>query len=139
MSTDPRAIDAGTAGNQAAGNQAAGNNQAHLSTAAAKELSRDENDEHLKGFVAALDMQRAVGTDKAARLLEHIIKEAMSANVEWLEGQMRTDGWESCLAPGETLTAVAERAHAYLESPAGLELFNLFTKTFARTTGEIFD
>jgi hypothetical protein len=129
MTTDPRTIDT----------TSAGQDKAHLSTAEAKDSARDDNDQQLKNFIAALGMRRPVDTDKAARLLEHVIKEAMSASIDWLEGQMRTDGWESSLSNGETLTGVATRANAYLESPEGLELFNLFTKTFARTTGEIFD
>ncbi|MDB5962139.1 MAG: hypothetical protein JWP59_3433 [Massilia sp.] len=129
MTTDPRTIDA----------TSAGQDKTHLSTAEAKGSARDDNDQQLQNFIAALGMRRPVDTDKAARLLEHVIKEAMSANIDWLEGQMRTDGWESALSNGETLTGVATRANAYLESPEGLELFNLFTKTFARTTGEIFD
>ena len=129
MTTDPRSIDA----------PSAGQDQAHLSTAEAKDIARDDNDQQLQNFITALGMRQPVDTAKAARLLEHVIKEAMSANIEWLEGQMRTDGWESTLSDGETLTAIATRANAYLESPEGLELFNLFTKTFARTTGEIFD
>lgn len=111
----------------------------HLSTVEAEDLARDASDRQLRHFMAALGMQRPVGTDKLALLLEHIIKEAMSATIDWLEGQMHADGWDSALSPGETLHAIATRANAYLESPEGLDLFNLFTKTFARTSGDIFD
>jgi hypothetical protein len=118
---------------------AAGHDHAHLSTTEAKETSRDDNDQQLRHFIAALGMRRPVDTAKVARLLEHVIKEAMSANIDWLEGQMRADGWEAALSDGESLGVLATRANAYLESPEGLELFNLFTRTFARTTGEMFD
>ncbi len=129
MTTDPHTIDT----------TSAGQDNARLSTAEAKDSAREDNDQQLQNFIAALGMQRPVDPAKAARLLEHVIKEAMSANVDWLEGQMRADGWEAALAPGEKLVDIAMRANAYLESDEGLELFNLFTKTFARTTGEIFD
>jgi hypothetical protein len=129
MTTDPQTLDASSAGQPSA----------RLSTEQAEDSARDDNDQQLQQFIAALAMQRPVDAARAARLLEHVIKEAMSANVDWLEGQMREDGWEAALAPGESLTDIAMRANAYLESPEGLELFNLFTKTFARTTGEIFD
>lgn len=129
MSTDFPATDPASAGHA----------NSHLSTIEAEQLSRDDNDVQLHHFVRALGMRQAVGTDKVAALLEHVIKEAMSANVDWLEGQMRADGWESALAPGETLHAIATRANGYLESPEGLELFNLFTRNFARTTGDMFD
>lgn len=129
MTTDSHTSDASSAGHATT----------HLSTIEAEALSRDDNDAQLRHFVRALGMQRAVGTDKVADLLEHVIKEAMSASIDWLEGQMRADGWESALAPGETLHAIATRANGYLESAEGLELFNLFTKNFARTSGEMFD
>lgn len=129
MTTDPHTIDS----------PSAGQDDAHLSQAEAKDITREDNDQQLQRFIAAIGMQRPVSTEQAARLLEHVIKEAMSATIDWLEGQMRSDGWEAALAPGEDLHTLAGRAQAYLESPDGLELFNLFTKTFARTTGKIFD
>ena len=113
--------------------------KAHLSDHEAKGITRNEGEQELAAFVSALRMQRPVSSARAAQLLEHVIKETMSATVAWLEGQMRADRWEEFLSEGETLTVLAERAHIYLESPEGIELFNLFTKTFARTTGEMFD
>lgn len=129
MTTDPTPINAATAGGD----------KAHLSKTEAKEIVRDENDVELAAFVAALQMKRPVTSAKAAQLLEHVIKESMSATVAWLEGQMRQDRWDEFLSDGETLAMLAERANAYLESPEGVELFNIFTKTFAKTTGEMFE
>jgi hypothetical protein len=34
---------------------------------------------------------------------------------------------------------LAERAALFLENPEGIRLFNFFAKTFAKTTGEMFD
>lgn len=129
MTTDPTTINA----------PSAGQSTAHLSDPQAEQLARDGNDQQLQAFIQALAMKNPVDPDKAARLLEHVIKEAMSANIDWLQGQMLEDGWEASLAPGENLIDIATRANNYLESEQGLELFNLFTKSFARTTGEIFD
>ncbi|WLI90413.1 hypothetical protein Q4S45_04635 [Massilia sp. R2A-15] len=129
MTTDPSTIGAASPDDD----------KAHLTRSEAKEITRDEGDTELTAFVAALQMQRPVSTDKAALLLEHVIKETMSATVGWLEGQMRADHWDQFLSEGETLTDVAQRAHKYLESNQGVELFNLFAKTFAKTTGEMFD
>jgi hypothetical protein len=129
MTTDPTTTNAPSAGQAST----------HLSESQAEHLSRDGHDQQLQVFIDALAMKNPVDPDKAARLLEHVIKEAMSANIDWLQGQMLEDGWEASLAPGENLIDIATRANNYLESEQGLELFNLFTKSFARTTGEIFD
>jgi hypothetical protein len=129
MTTDPTTTNA----------PSAGQSTAHLSEVQAEQLARDGSDQQLQAFIQALAMKNPVDPDKAARLLEHVIKEAMSANIDWLQGQMLEDGWEASLAPGENLIDIATRANNYLESEQGLELFNLFTKSFARTTGEIFD
>ncbi len=129
MTTDPSTIAAASADDD----------KAHLTRSEAKDTVRADGDTELASFVAALQMRRPVSSDKAAQLLEHVIKETMSATVDWLEGQMRTDHWEDFLSEGETLTLLAERAHKYLESNPGVELFNLFAKTFAKTTGEMFD
>lgn len=111
----------------------------HLSDNAATRITRREGEPELSAFVAALNMVRPVSTDKAALLLEHIIKESMSADIALLEGQMRTDHWEAGLSDGETLAELAQRAHSFLETPEGIHLFNFFAKTFAKTTGEMFD
>lgn len=111
----------------------------HLSDNAATRITRRESDAELSAFVAALNMVRPVSNDKAALLLEHVIKESMSANIALLEGQMRTDGWDADLSQGETMSVLAERAAVFLESPEGVRLFNFFAKTFAKTTGEMFE
>lgn len=129
MTTDPTTI----------GSQANGDDKAHLSDGEAKGITRYESAPELAAFVSALMMERPVSASKAALLLEHVIKEAMSATVDLLEAQMRNDHWESALSNGETLALLAERAHVFLESPEGIQLFNFFAKTFARTTGEMFD
>lgn len=110
-----------------------------LSDVEAHAIVLDDNDEQLQGFIRALGMAHPVEAARAARLLEDVIKGSMSANIDLMADQMRLDGWEAALSPGETLDALATRAHAYLESQQGVELFNLFSKTFARTTGEMFD
>jgi hypothetical protein len=129
MTTDPRT-------NSSAGS---GYEEAHLSDQDAKLIARYEGAPELADFVAALNMQSAVTSNRAARLLEHIIKESMSSTAALIEAQMRNDHWENVLSPGETLPELAERAQRFLESPAGVELFNFFAKTFAKTTGEMFD
>lgn len=129
MPTDPNAGGTANPGDEAA----------HLSDKDAARIARYEGAPELAAFVAALNMQRPVTSNKAARLLEHVIKETMSATVAWIEGQMRTDHWDKDLSDGETLTILAERAQLFLESPQGIQLFNFFAKTFAKTTGEMFD
>jgi hypothetical protein len=52
---------------------------------------------------------------------------------------MLTDGCDADLSPGETLATLAQRAALFLENPEGIRLFNIFAKTFAKTTGEMFD
>lgn len=128
MTTDPNTNGAGN-----------GNDDARLSKEDAKLIARYEGAPALADFVAALNMQRSVSSNQAARLLEHIIKESMSATTDLIETQMRIDNWENDLAPGETLAEVAACAQRFLESPEGIDLFNFFSKTFARTTGEMFD
>ena len=110
----------------------------HITDRAATRITRRDHAE-LAAFVAALTMQRPVTTDHAALLLEHVIKETMSATTSLLENQMRLDHWEAALADGETLSIVAERAQLFLETPEGVRLFNFFAKTYARTSGEMFD
>lgn len=129
MTTDPQTLASSSGDAQGA----------HLSDVEAAAIVLDDNDQQLQQFIAALNMRTPVGTDKMARLLENVIKGSMSSNIDRLADQMRLDGWEASLAPGETLDQLATRANAYLESAQGVELFNLFSKTLARTTGEIFD
>jgi hypothetical protein len=116
-----------------------GKDAPHLSDREAKSITRNEAQPELAGFVAALTMQRPVSSSKAALLLENVIKETMSANVALLEGQMRTDHWDEDLSSGETLEILAERAQLFLETPEGIRLFNFFAKTFAKTSGEMYD
>jgi hypothetical protein len=121
------------------GTKLAGQEETHLSDREATRITRHEVEPELAAFVSALTMQRPVSPIKAALLLEHVIKETMSANVALMEGQMRVDQWEKDLSDGETLTIVAERAQLFLETPEGIQLFNFFAKTFAKTSGEMFD
>lgn len=111
----------------------------HISDHAATRITRRDCDPELAALVAALTMQRPVSTGQAAQLLEHVIKETMSATTSLLENQMRLDHWENALADGETLGLLAERAQLFLESPEGVRLFNFFAKTYAKTSGEMFD
>jgi hypothetical protein len=128
MTTDSRTDDAAKSSDE----------DVFLSDQDAKLIARYEGALELADFVAALNMQRPVTSNQAARLLEHMIKETMSATIALIEGQMRTDHWEKDLSQGETLELLAERAQLFLETPAGVQLFNFFAKTFARTTGEMF-
>lgn len=110
----------------------------HLSNDEAVDLTHHQDKPELAAFVAALGMQKSVSGGRAAFLLEHMIKEQMSAEVQALASQMRADGWEGDLAAGESLDEVAGRALAFLATPEGERLFNFFVKTFARTSGQMF-
>jgi hypothetical protein len=111
----------------------------HITDRTATRLTRRACDPELAAFIAALTMQCPVSADQAAQLLEHVIKETMSATTSLLENQMRLDHWENALSDGETLGLLAERAQLFLESPEGVRLFNFFAKTYAKTSGEMFD
>jgi hypothetical protein len=130
MTTDPRTSQS---------NNEPGAGQAHISDDAANHITRHECDAELAAFVDALGMQRPVPAEKVAELLEHSMKDAMSANASLIEDQMRLDHWESDLSNGETLGELANRALQFLETPEGVRLYNFFAKTYARTTGEIYD
>jgi len=121
------------------GNDEARAEQAHISDDTANRTTLHECHAELAGFVDALTMQHPVPIEKAAQLLEHIMKDAMTATTSLIENQMRLDHWESDLAQGETLGELADRAQRFLETPEGVRLYNFFAKTYAKTTGEIFD
>jgi hypothetical protein len=93
----------------------------------------------LIGFVAALKMVKPVSTERAARLIKHIVKQQMISNSVLIADQMRDDGWDTNLSDGESLALVAERASDYFATHAGISLFNFFVKTFAKTTGNMFE
>jgi hypothetical protein len=113
--------------------------QAHISDRAANRITRHECKAELAAFVAALIMERPVAVEKVAQLLEHCMKDAMTANTSLIEDQMRLDHWDSDLGNGETLEELASRAQRFLETPEGVHLYNFFAKTYAKTTGEMFD
>jgi hypothetical protein len=113
--------------------------QAHISDHAANRITRHECKAELAAFVDALVMERPVAVEKVAQLLEHSMKDAMTANISLIEDQMRLDDWDSDLGNGETLEELASRAQRFLETPEGVRLYNFFTKTYAKTTGEMFD
>jgi hypothetical protein len=113
--------------------------QAHISDRAANRITRHECKAELAAFVAALVMERPVAVEKVAQLLEHCMKDAMTANTSLIEDQMRLDHWDSDLGNGETLEELASRAQRFLETPEGVHLYNFFAKTYAKTTGEMFD
>ena len=113
--------------------------QAHISDAAANNITRHECHTELVAFVDALAMQRPVPVEKIAQLLEHSMKDSMTASTNLIEDQMRLDHWEVDLAAGETLDALASRAQRFLETPEGVRLYNFFAKTYAKTTGEMYD
>lgn len=109
-----------------------------LSETEALRITHLEDRAELAVFVAALGMQKPVSIDKIAFLLEHILKEQMSADTTAIASQMRSDGWEHHLTDGETLETVAHRALAFLRTHEGIALFNFFTKIFAKTSGAMF-
>ena len=113
--------------------------QPHISDDAANRITRHERHVELAGFVDALTMQHPVSVEKAAQLLEHSMKEAMTSTISLVENQMRLDRWDNDLGKGETLGELAGRAQRFLETPEGVRLYNFFARTYARTTGETFD
>jgi hypothetical protein len=113
--------------------------QTHISDDTANSITRHECHAELVAFVDALTMQRPVPVEKVAQLLEHSMKDAMTANTSLIEDQMRLDHWDSDLGNGETLDELADRAQRFLETPEGVRLYNFFAKTYAKTTGEIYD
>lgn len=130
MTTDPR-------NSQNSDNAGAG--QAHISDAAANSMTRHECHDELVAFVDALTMQRPVPVEKIAQLLEHSMKDAMTANISLIEDQMRLDHWDADLGEGESLDDLAGRAQRFLETEEGVRLYNHFAKIYARTTGEMYD
>jgi hypothetical protein len=126
MTTDPRT-------------NAPREDQAHISDATANNMTRHECHDELLAFVGALTMQRPVSVEKVAQLLEHSMKDAMTATISLIEDQMRLDHWDADLADGETLDELAGRAQRFLETPEGVRLYNHFARIYARTTGEMFD
>jgi hypothetical protein len=113
-------------------------NESHLSEAEALRITHLEDRPELAVFVAALGMRKPVSTDKIAFLLEHMIKEQMSADTTTVADQMRNDHWENDLSDGETLDDVADRAFVFLRTHEGIALFNFFAKIFAKTSGSMF-
>ncbi|MDB5936437.1 MAG: hypothetical protein JWQ01_3781 [Massilia sp.] len=114
------------------------NGETRLSNDEALNITHDEDKPELAAFVSALGMRKPVSTDQAAFLLEHMIKEQMSADTNEIALQMRTDHWENNLSEGESLEEVAHRAFVFLSTPEGDRLFNFFVKTFAKTSGQMF-
>lgn len=113
--------------------------QAHISDDSANRITRHECHDELTAFVDALAMQRPVPLEKVAQLLEHSMKDAMTANISLIENQMRLDHWDSDLGNGETLNELAGRAQRFLETKEGVHLYNFFARTYAQTTGEMYD
>ena len=111
----------------------------HLSDAQANRITHKEHQAELAEFVASLNVGGAVSTDKAAFLLEHMIKESMSADSTSIADQMRADQWDRDLGDGETVERVAERVSLFLATEDGIRLFNFFVKVLARTNDEIYD
>ena len=130
MTTDPR-------NSQNSDNAGAG--QAHISDAAANSMTRHECHDELVAFVDALAMERPVQVEKVAQLLEHSMKDSMTATTSLIEDQMRLDHWDADLGDGETLDDLADRAQQFLETAEGVRLYNHFAKIYARTTGEMYD
>ena len=113
--------------------------EGHLSEQEAVRITQQEDVPELVSFIIALHMSKPVSTDMAARLLKHMVKQQMSTDAGLIADQMRQDKWTSHLAHGETLLLLADRALAYLATHEGIQLFNFFVKTFAETSGEMYD
>lgn len=111
----------------------------HLSEQEAVRITQQDDVPELVEFVLALKMAEPISTDKAARLLKHLVKEQMSSDAGMIADQMRHDHWDANLSKGETLILLADRALGYLATDAGVALFNFFVKTFAETSGDMYD
>lgn len=111
----------------------------HTSEQEAMRITYQEDVPELVEFVLALKLRAPISTDKAARLLERMVKRQMSSDASQIEDQMLDDGWEENLSDGETLTVLADRALAYLATHEGIALFNFFVRTFAGTSGTMFE
>lgn len=111
----------------------------HTSEQEAIRITHEDDVPELSAFVMALKMKTPISTDRAATLLEHMVKQQTSSDSSQLADQMRDDGWEADLSDGETLAVVADDALAYLATHEGIALFNFFVRTFARTSGTMFD
>ena len=113
--------------------------EGHLSEQEAVRITQQEDVPELVSFIIALKMRTPISTDMAARLLKHMVKQQMSTDAGLIADQMRHDEWEPHLLQGETLILLADRALAYLATPEGIQLFNFFVKTFAETSGDMYD
>ncbi len=110
-----------------------------LSDAQATRITQEEHAPELAEFVSALALRGTVSSDKAALLLEHMIKESMTADAGLIADQIRVDQWEPHLGDGETVELVAERVSLFLETEDGIRLFNFFVKVFARTKDSTYE
>jgi hypothetical protein len=113
--------------------------QGHTSEQEAVRITQQDDVPELVEFILILKMKRPISTDKAARLLKHMVKQQMASDTSQIADQMRDDGWEAGLSAGETLPLLADRVLAYLATHEGIALFNFFVKTFAKTNGEMFE
>ena len=111
----------------------------HLSEQEAVRITQEEDVPELVEFILALKMNRPISTEKAARLIKHLVKEQTASDTTLIADQMLADGWEAGLAQGETCAQLANHASAYLATPEGTALFNFFVQTFAKTSGTMFD
>jgi hypothetical protein len=113
--------------------------QTPISNEQANQITHQDAAPQLNQFIRSLQMRRPVSTDRASELVEHLVKLQMASDDVRIADQMRDDGWEAELSDGETLTDVAKRAFAYLSNAEGISLFNFFVRTYAKTSGEMFD
>lgn len=113
--------------------------QAPISAEQATRTTHQDAIPQLNDFILSLQMHRPVSTDRAAELLEHLVKLQMASDDVRIADQMRDDGWEANLSDGETVTVLGNRAFAYLATSEGQSLFNFIVKTCAKTTGTMFE
>lgn len=111
--------------------------ESHLSGAEAVRITHRECKPQLDEFAAAIGTIVPVSNEKAALLLENIIKHSLTASSTFIEEQMRLSHWEESLSAGETLASVADRIFVFLGTENGIRLYNFFVRIFARTGDEM--
>ena len=113
--------------------------EGHTSEQEAVRITKQEDVPELVDFILALKMKKPIATDRAARLIKHMVKQQTASDTQLIADQMRADGWQASLSADETLAVLAGRVSAYLATHPGVALFNFFVMTFARTSGTMFE
>jgi hypothetical protein len=112
--------------------------EAHISHKEAVQTVKNDSPDGIESFIAALGMQKPVSNSVAISLFETIVKNSDASDAKAIADTMRLSNWEALLSPGEDLSTIAKHAADFLASPPGIEVFNFFIKTFAKTTDSMF-